>query len=266
MRSLIALALLLTATITYAQDNIILRNGEELPAKVLEVNQTDLKYRKSTNLDGPVYSAPLRDVLMIKYANGTKDSFGTGRSLLLAKLAAPEASATDAPMTSLEKLRYHRSLFNRYYTGDNGQRIGMSEAHSLLYSQPDAARAFDQGRSLRTWSLVTAVPAVVLIGAGAGMGLRSLIGDGNVRGRNGMAVANDNDGPNGRFNRGDHGAMLGVAVAGTGVLFGVASLWLDHRASVQFRRAANRYNSRATTSLRFAPSSQSAGLGAVLTF
>ena len=54
-------------------DNIILRNGDEISAKVLEVTIDVIKYRKCDNPDGPIYSILKSDVFMIKYANGTKD-------------------------------------------------------------------------------------------------------------------------------------------------------------------------------------------------
>ena len=292
MRLLTLLVVLLTATVTYAQDNIVLRNGEEIPAKVLEVSQTDLKYRKAANPDGPVYTAPLRDVLLIKYANGTKDTFGAARAPMPARPDAPMmqrgygrrlgvgrqgAPMMDAgPAIGLGQLRYHRSLFSRYYTSADGQRISISQTAPLMYNHPDAATSFDRGRSLRTWSIVTAVPAVALIGAGVGV----LVASGGRDGRDRYGRldpfggrSNDPNDPNGtgngtnrnRFDRGD-GRVAGAVLAGSGVLLGAASLWLDHRATVQFRRAADRYNTRPSTSLRFRPSSQGVGVGAALTF
>lgn len=250
---------LLTATLTYAQDNIILRNGEEVPAKVLEVTQTDLKYRKAANPDGPIYTATLRDVLLIKYANGTKDTFGNDRPMMRNRPARPtpiEIGGPAAPMQGLDGLRYHRGLFSRYYVGNNGQQIGLPQASSLFYSQPDALNALDRGRSLRTWSVVTAVSAGALIGTGIGLSI-------GRDGRGGRGPGFTNSGGPSFDNRHD-GRRAGAALVGSGLLLGVASLWLDHRASVQFRRAADRYNNRQPTTLRFTPGQN--GVGAVLTF
>ena len=289
MRLFTILIGLLTATITYAQDNIVLRNGEEIPAKVLEVNQTDLKYRKAANPDGPVYTAPLRDVLLITYANGTKDTFGAGRPSMPARPDAPlmqreygrrrgigrqgSPIIDVGPAIGLGRLRYHKSLFSRYYTSADGQRMSISQTAPLMYNHPDAATSFDRGRSLRTWSIVTAVPAVALVGAGVGVMVTGGGRDG--RDRNGWLdpFGGGNNDPNGpgngnnrnRFGRGD-GVVVGAVLAGSGVLLGAASVWLDHRATVQFRRAADRYNTRPSTSLRFRPSSQGVGVGAALSF
>ncbi len=267
MRLFILVASLLTATLTYAQDNIILRNGEEIPAKVLEVNQTDLKYRKSANLEGPIYTSPLRDVLLIKYANGTKDTFGNDRPFMRNRPARPalERPGIPSPLTSppppmqgLDGLRYHRGLFSRYYVGNTNQHIGLSDANSLFSSQPDAMNAYEKGRSLRTWSKVAGLSAIALIGTGAGIA----IANGSHRDRRDNLMGSS--GPFDGRRDGDRFSHVGGALAGSGVLLGITSLWLDHRATVQFRRAANRYNNRQPGSLRFAPNQR--GIGAVLTF
>lgn len=280
MRVLILLAALLTATLTYAQDNIVLRNGEDIPGKVLEVNQTDLKYRKSGNPDGPIYTAPLRNVLFIKYANGTKDSFGSQPSPLTGNnssvMGAPSAtmSVPAAGASGLTQLRYESRFFSRHYVDTNGQHISMNQVKSLLSAQPDALTAFDRGRSLRTWAIATAIPAVVLIGAGVGMlaggdGMMNGGRDGmmNDRGSNAANDPNDTD-TNADMNGDGHGdeAMVGAAMIGGGALLGVASVWLNHRATVQFRRAADRFNTRPATSLRFAPASRGLGVGMTLRF
>lgn len=58
-----------------AQDVIILKNGGELKAKVLEVLPDVIKYKKWDNQDGPSYSESKTNIFMIKYQNGTKDVF-----------------------------------------------------------------------------------------------------------------------------------------------------------------------------------------------
>lgn len=59
-----------------AQDIIVRKTGEEIKAKVEQVSDTEIKYRKAENLNGPLYSVAKADVFMIKYENGTRDVFG----------------------------------------------------------------------------------------------------------------------------------------------------------------------------------------------
>jgi hypothetical protein len=56
-------------------DEIILKNGEVISAKVTDVGVDEIKYKKCDNPTGPNYSILKSEVFMIKYANGTKDVF-----------------------------------------------------------------------------------------------------------------------------------------------------------------------------------------------
>lgn len=52
-----------------------MKDAEEIPAKVTEISDRDIFYRKWDNIEGPVYSIPKTDVLFIRYQNGTKEIF-----------------------------------------------------------------------------------------------------------------------------------------------------------------------------------------------
>ncbi|OFX67638.1 MAG: hypothetical protein A2X12_06870 [Bacteroidetes bacterium GWE2_29_8] len=56
-----------------AQDFISKKNSEEIKAKVLEVTQTEIKYKKFDNINGPIYTINKSDVFSIKYENGTSE-------------------------------------------------------------------------------------------------------------------------------------------------------------------------------------------------
>ena len=53
-------------------DIIILKNGEEISAKVEEIGEDYIKYKMCDNLTGPTFNKSLDNVFMIKYSNGTK--------------------------------------------------------------------------------------------------------------------------------------------------------------------------------------------------
>lgn len=213
------------------------------------------------------------DVLLIKYANGTKDVLrqsATRPSLLAPAPMNPAEPGMTSSMgnAALGRVGYHTGFFSRYFTNGAGERIDNSVARSLLVEQPDAMRAYQRGQSLRRWTYVTAGTGTMLIGAGA---VVAAVGDGGF-GRN---EGNRRDGTNTnstttdeRIHRGDHGsAEVVIALAGSGILLGVAAIIVDHRATVQFRRAADRYNQQQpATSIRFRPSSRGLGIRMVYTF
>ncbi len=58
-----------------AQDKILLKNGDELNAKVIEITETEIKFKKIDNLVGPTRVIYKSEIFSIKYENGTKDVF-----------------------------------------------------------------------------------------------------------------------------------------------------------------------------------------------
>jgi len=56
-------------------DLIILKNGEEIWANVLEIDPENIKYKRCDNPEGPTYFIRRSTVFMIKYKNGSKDVF-----------------------------------------------------------------------------------------------------------------------------------------------------------------------------------------------
>ncbi|MDD4150095.1 MAG: TM2 domain-containing protein [Bacteroidales bacterium] len=56
-------------------DVIILRNGNDISVKVIEVGTTEVKYLMCDNLNGPTFSKNISEIFMIKFANGTSKVF-----------------------------------------------------------------------------------------------------------------------------------------------------------------------------------------------
>lgn len=76
MKKILLLCLALcAATALRAQDMIVLRNAtaDEIPSKVLEVGEEQIRYRKASNPDGPVYTIRRSEVFFIRYENGEKE-------------------------------------------------------------------------------------------------------------------------------------------------------------------------------------------------
>jgi len=78
MKKRFVLTVLCTVCLSFfgkAQDIITKTNGEEIQAKVTEISQSEILYKKFSNLSGPVYMIYVSDVAKIKYKNGTEDVF-----------------------------------------------------------------------------------------------------------------------------------------------------------------------------------------------
>lgn len=72
--------LILIGNYVHAQDIITKKNGDDIKAKIVEVNQNEIKYKSFTNPDGPLFVIYKSDILLIRYENGTKDIFNESNS------------------------------------------------------------------------------------------------------------------------------------------------------------------------------------------
>ncbi|MDR0831206.1 MAG: hypothetical protein LBN95_14025 [Prevotellaceae bacterium] len=71
----IILGLLFVANGVWSQDKIITKNKEQISAKVLEIEELIVKYKKFDNLEGPTYSIKKSDIVTIIYQNGNIENF-----------------------------------------------------------------------------------------------------------------------------------------------------------------------------------------------
>ena len=55
-------------------DLISLRNGMEITGKILEVNETQIKYKRCDNISGPLLIVNKNEVAFIKYSNGQAET------------------------------------------------------------------------------------------------------------------------------------------------------------------------------------------------
>ena len=85
-------AMLFAAFPSFAQDIITKKDGTDIQAKVLEVNENEVKYKRYDYLDGPIFTMLKSDILIVRYENGTNDVFnGKGRTV---PVVVPESQPT----------------------------------------------------------------------------------------------------------------------------------------------------------------------------
>ena len=87
MKRIILLLLCSINLCCLAQDIIVTRDLKRIDAKITEVSETEVRYKKSNNLDGPVFIIFTEKVSTILYANGDVQSFEQ-------KEAVPKAKET----------------------------------------------------------------------------------------------------------------------------------------------------------------------------
>ncbi|MFD2999199.1 hypothetical protein ACFS7Z_02415 [Pontibacter toksunensis] len=89
-----ALCCLLSLQFAQAQDIVTKRTGEKVEAKVLEISNTEVKYKLYRNQEGPTYVVPKVDVALIQYQDKTSEVF----ELSDVALAKATASANSEPV------------------------------------------------------------------------------------------------------------------------------------------------------------------------
>lgn len=129
MKQLFGMLLLLCSVGASAQDVIVKKDGSTILSKVLEVNTADIKYKKFSNQDGPIYTISKSEIMSINYENGEKDTFDTNVSEISSSDNSSSQRLVKKPADARNKELL--SLYNRTY-----ETIGMKKKSSVAkYTQ-----------------------------------------------------------------------------------------------------------------------------------
>jgi hypothetical protein len=93
-RALFLVVLSLCALAAFCQDLIVMRNADEIEAIIQDIGINEVKYKRYSNPDGPIYTVLKSDIFMIRYANGEEESFSD------AKTSVP----TDGDFTTMQRV------------------------------------------------------------------------------------------------------------------------------------------------------------------
>ncbi|HSZ32410.1 MAG TPA: hypothetical protein VK772_03820 [Puia sp.] len=110
MKYRILLLLLFTSYLVDAQDIIIKNDKSEIKAKITELTDLTIKYKKWEFLDGPVYNIDRANVFMIIYANGQREIINHSESSPVVVPVVPvgaENKATHANVTPPLSTTHH---------------------------------------------------------------------------------------------------------------------------------------------------------------
>ena len=128
-----------------AQDIIMLRTGDEIPAKVLEIGDRVIRYTALENQDSTTYDIQKSDVFLIKYENGTKDIFLTNNT-------------EDVYVSSQPPLIYDSGVRK------NGTKIKPEQVREMMLGNSEALQEYNYGRGAFVAGQIIAYPCAVLLG------------------------------------------------------------------------------------------------------
>jgi len=127
---LMSMTLTLISFYLYSQDVIIGNDGTSEVAKVLEVGESEIRYKKFSNLEGPSYTMPLKDIARINYENGSSDEFET-------ESTAPEIVQTEpeAKENVLSGIEINMDAFNISLANHMRLQFNLSPLKDLVVSK-----------------------------------------------------------------------------------------------------------------------------------
>ena len=83
-------------SLSFAQDIIVCKDSKRIDAKIIEVGQNEIKYKKFDFQDGPTFSINVNDISSIIYSNGDVAAFNSSTS----QEQKVEASNPSAPVAA----------------------------------------------------------------------------------------------------------------------------------------------------------------------
>ncbi len=182
MKKLFIIIFLLVSTgMAMAQDVIVKKDGSTIPSKVEEINNTEIKYKKWSNQEGPTYSISRSEVLSINYENGEVEKFSDN--------ATSQSNAfqdiTQPPRKGIMECSGSRLLLNGRVLSDEEFRYLVGEHDYQLYMK---------GKNLNSAGTVLGSIGGIIAGAGLGamlglIGNTRAMGIAGIIGLGGIAIA-----------------------------------------------------------------------------
>lgn len=113
---LVILSLFLCSITTLkAQDILTFANGAELKVVVVELSDSDIRYKKFNNTNGPIYTCSKMEVYSIQYSNGTKDILAAKQDLSANRICT---NSDNKDYTTEKRLRFGGPRFGLTAIGD----------------------------------------------------------------------------------------------------------------------------------------------------
>lgn len=134
--SLLICLLFLNKTVVFGQDVIVLHSGDSIHAKVLEVTDKDISYKKFNYQDGPTLILEVKKIKLISWQTGEIQYFTTS-----------DENAYILPDTIRQNLPFIIDKSKSELILDNGKTIKQEEFKTLLqeYNLNDLLASYNSG-------------------------------------------------------------------------------------------------------------------------
>ena len=158
----LACILIILLTNLSAQDTIYKKDGSVISAKIIEINTSDVKYKNSSNPDGPLYSLYKTDIFRIKYQNGMSDTFSVTPKQITH--APDHESAEPVAKTQCKILKQGAAYYCNDKRLNKGEMLMMVRNYAVVTANQDLTDTYNSYRlnkGLHTGLSVGAIPFFV---------------------------------------------------------------------------------------------------------
>ncbi len=97
----------------FAQDMIVRRDGSVVQAKIMEVSSSEIKYKRHSNPDGPLFTLKTTEIVSVNYENGEVDHYDQAAEPTPAPAAEP-AKPTEPQLVEVATAANNQALLDRY--------------------------------------------------------------------------------------------------------------------------------------------------------
>ena len=146
----IVICFVIGATI-FAQDKILLKNGNEIQSVVQEVGFNEIKYKRFDNLNGPTYIVKKIEINQIVYENGTMDFFGP---------TSPSEQTDTQQEIILNKVE--SVLYYSRGVCQNELKLKPEYVRAIMFDNRPAFRRYNFGRTLYVTGQIIAYPSALI--------------------------------------------------------------------------------------------------------
>ena len=127
-----------------AQDVILKRNDTKIEAKIIEVHDDEIHYKKFSNLEGPTYVIETSKIKSITYQNGDVEEYS--QVIEQEKVSPTTTWKKSAEITYTEEIETYNGKY--YY---HNRRIRTHKLKSLIHTQgnPEAIQMWKQSSTVQ---------------------------------------------------------------------------------------------------------------------
>lgn len=154
---LLIILIIICGKIVKAQDTLILRNGNLIPAHVLEVGKTVVKYKQFDNLNGPTFIIDAGKIVTIKFQNTPPNNDAPEKKIQESDFNTDQnVNNQKNNQTTADSLIYKNG--NIY---QNDKRLSNKEIYTLYKNNSKALNEFASARTKSTLSFLFSTGSII---------------------------------------------------------------------------------------------------------